>query len=55
MGRVRDDPALVEHYIAHLVSSLGGGPVSLEVVVEADCANGAAYVAAPAAFEAQGG
>ena len=30
VGRVRDDPALVEHYIAHLVSSLGGGPVSLE-------------------------
>jgi phosphoglucosamine mutase len=54
VGRIRDDPALVEHYIAHLVSSLGG-PVSLEGVrVVVDCANGAAYVAAPAAFEAQG-
>jgi phosphoglucosamine mutase len=54
VGRVRDDPTLVEHYIAHLVSSLGG-PVSLEgIKVVVDCANGAAYVAAPAAFEAQG-
>jgi phosphoglucosamine mutase len=54
VGRVRDDPALVEHYIAHLVSSLGG-PVSLEAIkVVVDCANGAAYVTAPAAFEAQG-
>src|SRR5215218_9531398 len=54
VGRVRDDPALVEHYIAHLVSSLGG-PVSLEgIKVVVDCANGAAYIAAPAAFEAQG-
>jgi phosphoglucosamine mutase len=54
VGRVRDEPALVEHYIAHLVSSLGG-PVSLESIkVVVDCANGAAYVAAPAAFEAQG-
>ena len=54
VGRVKNDPALVEHYIAHLVSSLGG-PVSLEgIKVVVDCANGAAYVAAPAAFEAQG-
>jgi phosphoglucosamine mutase len=54
VGRVHDDPALVEHYIAHLVSSLGG-PVSLEgIKVVVDCANGAAYIAAPAAFEAQG-
>ena len=54
VGRVRDDPALVEHYIAHLVSSLGG-PVSIEgIKVVVDCANGAAYIAAPAAFEAQG-
>src|ERR687898_1060644 len=54
VGRVRDDPALVEHYIAHLVSSLGG-PVSLEGIrVVVDCANGAAYIAAPAALEAQG-
>jgi phosphoglucosamine mutase len=54
VGRIGDDPALVEHYIAHLVSTLGG-PVSLEGIrVVVDCANGAAYVAAPAAFEAQG-
>jgi phosphoglucosamine mutase len=54
VGRIKDDPALVEHYIAHLVSSLGD-PVSLEgIKVVVDCANGAAYVAAPAAFEAQG-
>ncbi len=55
VGRVRDDPALVERYIAHLVSSLGGGPVTLEAIkVVVDCANGAAYLTAPAAFEAQG-
>ena len=39
---------------AHLVNSLGR-PVSLEgIKVVVDCANGAAYVAAPAALEAQG-
>jgi phosphoglucosamine mutase len=54
VGRTRDEPSLVEHYVAHLVSSLGG-PVSLEgIKVVVDCANGAAYVAAPAALEAQG-
>jgi phosphoglucosamine mutase len=54
VGRISDDPALVEHYVAHLVSSLGH-PISLEgIKVVVDCANGAAYVAAPAAFEAQG-
>jgi len=54
VGRISDDPALVEHYVAHLVSSLGH-PISLEGIrVVVDCANGAAYVAAPAAFEAQG-
>ena len=46
--------SLVETYVAHLVNSLGG-PVSLEgIKVVVDCANGAAYQAAPAAFEAQG-
>jgi phosphoglucosamine mutase len=55
VGRVRDDPALAERYIAHLVSSLGGGPVTLEAIkVVVDCANGAAYLTAPAAFEAVG-
>ncbi len=54
VGRVRDEPSLVEAYVAHLVSSVGT-PVSLEgLKVVIDCANGAAYVAGPAAFEAQG-
>jgi phosphoglucosamine mutase len=46
--------SLVETYVAHLVNSLGK-PVSLEgIKVVVDCANGAAFQAAPAAFEAQG-
>ena len=54
VGRVRDEPSLVEAYVAHLVSSVGT-PVSLEgIKVVIDCANGAAFVAGPAAFEAQG-
>ncbi len=54
VGRVTDDLALVETYIAHLVNSLGR-PVSLHgLKVVVDCANGAASLAAPAAFEAQG-
>ncbi|MCW2810498.1 MAG: glmM [Friedmanniella sp.] len=54
VGRVTDDLALVESYVAHLVGSLGR-PVSLHgLTVVVDCANGAAFLAAPAAFEAQG-
>jgi phosphoglucosamine mutase len=54
VGRVRDDASLVEAYVAHLVGSVGT-PVSLEgLKVVVDCANGAAFVAGPAAFEAQG-
>ncbi|CAA9335013.1 MAG: Phosphoglucosamine mutase [uncultured Friedmanniella sp.] len=54
VGRVTEDPSLVETYVAHLVNSVGG-PVSLEgIKVVVDCANGAASVAGPAAFEAQG-
>src|SRR5215213_9637732 len=54
VGRVTEDASRVEDYIAHLVNSLGR-PVSLESLrVVVDCANGAAYVAAPAALEAQG-
>ena len=54
VGRVTEDPSLVESYIAHIVNSVGR-PVSLEgVTVVVDCANGAAFLAAPAAFEAQG-
>jgi phosphoglucosamine mutase len=54
VGRVRVDESLIENYVAHLVNSLER-PVSLEgLKVVVDCANGAAYQAAPAAFEAQG-
>jgi phosphoglucosamine mutase len=54
VGRVRVDESLIENYVAHLVNSLER-PVSLEgIKVVVDCANGAAYQAAPAAFEAQG-
>jgi phosphoglucosamine mutase len=53
VGRVRDDTSLVEAYVAHLVNSVGAPSLDgLKVVI--DCANGAAYVAGPAAFEAQG-
>jgi phosphoglucosamine mutase len=54
VGRVTAQASLVETYVAHLVNSLGK-PVSLEgIKVVVDCANGAAFQAAPAAFEAQG-
>jgi phosphoglucosamine mutase len=54
VGRVTEDFSLLETYVAHLVNSVGG-PVSLEgIKVVVDCANGAASVAGPAAFEAQG-
>ena len=54
VGRVTTDESRVEDYVSHLVNTLGK-PVSLEgLKVVVDCANGAAYVAAPAAFEPQG-
>ena len=54
VGRIRDDHALIENYVAHLVSSLSR-PVSLDgITVVVDCANGAAHLTAPAAFEVQG-
>lgn len=54
VGRVSEDHALVEAYVAHLVNSLDR-PVSLEgITVVVDCANGAAHLTAPAAFEVQG-
>jgi phosphoglucosamine mutase len=54
VGRVRDDHSLVESYVAHLVASLSR-PVSLDgITVVVDCANGAAHLTAPAAFEVQG-
>lgn len=54
VGRVSDRPEAVEAYVAHLVSSLGadGSLHGLRVVL--DCANGAAFMTGPAAFEAQG-
>jgi phosphoglucosamine mutase len=54
VGRVTEDLSLIETYVAHIVNSVGG-PVSLEgIKVVVDCANGAASVAGPDAFEAQG-
>jgi phosphoglucosamine mutase len=54
VGRVTVDGSLVETYVAHLVNSLES-LVSLEgIKVVVDCANGAAFQVAPAAFEAQG-
>jgi phosphoglucosamine mutase len=54
VGRVREDPSLVEAYVSHLVGSLER-PVSLDgITVVVDCANGAAYQTAPAAFESRG-
>ena len=54
VGRVSVDESLVETYVAHVVNSLER-PVSLDgIKVIVDCANGAAFQAAPAAFEAQG-
>jgi phosphoglucosamine mutase len=54
VGRVSVDESLVETYVAHVVNSLER-PVSLDgITVVVDCANGAAFQAAPAAFEAQG-
>ncbi len=54
VGRVRDDRGAVEAYVAHLVASLGvdSSLEGLKVVV--DCANGAAFMTALAAFDAQG-
>jgi phosphoglucosamine mutase len=54
VGRVTDDPSLVESYVAHLVSSLDT-PTSLDgLKVVIDCANGAGYRTGPAAFQVQG-
>ena len=58
VGRVTDDPQAVEGYVAHLVSSLETGTddmVSLDgIKVVVDCANGAAHLTGPGAFEVQG-
>ncbi len=54
VGRVSDDLGAVEGYVAHLVSSLGGDASLEGLTVVLDCANGAASMTGPAAFEAQG-
>lgn len=53
VGRVRTDDTLVQRYIHHLTSSLGDTKLTgLKVVI--DCANGAAYKTAIAAFRTKG-
>ncbi|MBO0869944.1 MAG: phosphoglucosamine mutase [Micromonosporaceae bacterium] len=52
VGRVRDLPAGAEHYVKHLVQSVPHPLDGLRVVV--DCANGAAYQVAPAAYRLAG-
>ncbi len=54
VGRVSDDPGLVDAYIAHLVASLGRNASLDGVTIVIDCANGAASTTALAAFAAQG-
>ncbi len=54
VGRVRDDLGAIEGYVAHLVSSLGQDASLSGLKVVLDCANGAAHMTGPAAFEAQG-
>jgi phosphoglucosamine mutase len=54
VGRVTDDPGAVEGYIAHLVASLGDNSSLDGLKVVVDCANGAAFLTALAAFDAQG-
>jgi phosphoglucosamine mutase len=53
VGRVTVDKSLVETYVKHLVNSLGSGVSLKGIKVVVDCANGAAFHVAPAAFEAQ--
>jgi phosphoglucosamine mutase len=54
VGRVTVQESLIEAYLAHLANSVAT-PVSLEgIKVVVDCANGAAYQAAPEVFEALG-
>jgi phosphoglucosamine mutase len=52
VGRVIDYPEATERYVAHLVSTLPHRLDGLKVVV--DCANGAAYAAAPEALRRGG-
>ena len=52
VGRITDDPSLVEHYITHLVGTLPHALDGLRVVV--DGANGAASRVAPEAYRRAG-
>ena len=54
VGRVTDDPSLVDAYIAHLIASLGKDASLEGVKIVIDCANGASSTTALAAFAAQG-
>ncbi len=54
VGRVVDRPEAVEDYIAHLVGSLSAERSLSGLTVVLDCANGAAFHTAPAAFVASG-
>jgi phosphoglucosamine mutase len=52
IGRVREASDALERYLGHIVSAAPVGLAGLTVVV--DCANGAAYSAAPRAYAAAG-
>lgn len=54
VGRVTTDLGAVEAYVAHLVASLGADASLDGIKVVLDCANGASYMTAVAAFETQG-
>ncbi len=54
VGRVGSDRGAIEAYVAHLVASLGANASLEGLKVVVDCANGAAHLTAPAAFDAQG-
>jgi phosphoglucosamine mutase len=54
VGRVTDDPGLVDAYIAHLVASLGAHASLAGLTIVIDSANGAASATALAAFAARG-
>ncbi len=54
VGRVSDDLGAVEAYVAHLVGSLGVEASLAGLKVVLDCANGASFMTAVAAFETQG-
>jgi phosphoglucosamine mutase len=52
VGRVRDDPDVVESYLRHLVASIPNELSGLRIVV--DCAQGAAFHVAPEALRRAG-